>query len=277
MNNQLVSVVIPMFNREQTIERAIESVLKQTYSNLEVIVVDDGSSDRSVSIVQQLTDERVRIYCLEHNSGAACARNEGIRHAKGDFIAFQDSDDEWLENKLEIQIKYMDKTGVDACFCPFWRFNNVTGWLVPNPEEYIYDKVEQDLKKILAVNNTIGTPTLVIRREVIESVGVFDASMPKMEDYEYILRIVKKFNMGFVPNPLVKTYVLGDSLNASVGDFEAWNIILKKHGDIVRAESAIYNLLHQGVRMSSNMVDQLCTDDNTNCRNMMIDYYFNIH
>ena len=107
----LVSVVIPIFNRVGTIERAIRSVLTQSYTNIEVIVVDDGSSDGSPNVVRSINDSRITLIELPKNTGVSYARNIGVSAAKGSFLAFQDSDDEWLAGKLERQIAVMDSQG----------------------------------------------------------------------------------------------------------------------------------------------------------------------
>mgnify|MGYP002516567543 CR=1 FL=1 len=102
-----VSVILPVYNREDTILRALDSVLMQTYRNMEVIVIDDGSDDSTAEIVRNCQDSRVRLVRLPVNGGANAARNAGIRLAEGTYIAFQDSDDEWLADKLEKQIGYI--------------------------------------------------------------------------------------------------------------------------------------------------------------------------
>lgn len=97
----MVSVIIPSYNRENTIVRAVNSVLNQTYKDIEVIVVDDCSKDRTLELLSSIKDERLKFFKLEKNSGACVARNFGIEKANGEFIAFQDSDDEWLPEKLK--------------------------------------------------------------------------------------------------------------------------------------------------------------------------------
>ena len=114
----LVTVIIPVYNRAFTIRRAIDSVLDQSYKELELIIVDDCSLDNTVQIVKSYRDKRINLICLPKNCGANTARNTGLRAAKGEYIAFQDSDDEWFKEKLEIQIEYMEKTRKKVCYCP---------------------------------------------------------------------------------------------------------------------------------------------------------------
>lgn len=129
-HNPSISVVIPAFNRQNTISYCLESVLAQTYKDIEVIIVDDCSTDSTVSIVSGHPDPRVRCVVLEKHSGAQAARNRGILEAKFDWIAFQDSDDEWLPDKLEKQVAVLAKADYDPwCFvyCNAFRFDKSSG------------------------------------------------------------------------------------------------------------------------------------------------------
>ena len=115
-----VSVIIPTYNREKTILRAVQSVLDQTYTNLEVLVIDDGSTDGTAEIVRGIEDDRVKYIVLEQNGGQAKARNTGVQMAEGEWIAFQDSDDCWHKNKLEIQMTYArEHTEYSMIYCSY--------------------------------------------------------------------------------------------------------------------------------------------------------------
>ena len=107
----LVSVVLPTFNRERLLPRAINSVLNQTYKNLELIIVNDGSTDDTEKVVKGYSDKRIRYYKQELNKGGSAARNVGIKLARGELISFQDSDDEWLPEKLERQVRKFSEVG----------------------------------------------------------------------------------------------------------------------------------------------------------------------
>ena len=107
-----ISIIMPVHNNENYIKAAIDSVLNQTYTNFELLVIDDFSSDRSVAYAEDYSDSRIKIFKLEANLGAAAARNIGLRNATGDYIAFLDSDDCWLPDKLEIQLERNRKNAV---------------------------------------------------------------------------------------------------------------------------------------------------------------------
>ena len=113
---ELISVIIPTFNSENTIIRAVESVLNQTYDKLEVIVVDDGSTDRTPDLLKNIVDERVRYYANYENVGPLGARNWGIDLARGTYVAFQDSDDVWNKDKIEKQVKRVPSSNNDLSF-----------------------------------------------------------------------------------------------------------------------------------------------------------------
>src|SRR5574344_63545 len=113
LNDLFISIVIPMYNRSKTIIYCLDSVCTQTFKNIEIIVVDDFSTDNSVDLVSSYQDNRIKLIKLEKNSGAQIARNRGIIEAKGNWIAFNDSDDIWEKDKLEIQIKELEKTNFD--------------------------------------------------------------------------------------------------------------------------------------------------------------------
>ena len=109
----MVSIIIPTYNRANVIKRAIDSVLRQTYDSYEVVVVDDGSTDETESVIAGIQDARIRYIALKENQGVAHARNIGIREARYDYIAFLDSDDEWLLDKLELQMRLFQNSTED--------------------------------------------------------------------------------------------------------------------------------------------------------------------
>lgn len=126
MKEQLVSIIIPMFNAQQYIEDAIESIQNQTYTQWEVIIVDDASTDDSVEVVKRIEDKRIRLIQLEKNTGAAYSRNIGINHANGRYIAFLDADDLWKEDKLEKQVMFTYHNGYAFTFTGY-EFADETG------------------------------------------------------------------------------------------------------------------------------------------------------
>lgn len=124
MNNDLVSIITPCYNCEKYIAETIESVLAQTYSNWEMIIVDDCSTDRSYEIALEYSnkDGRIKVYRMEQSSGAAICRNKAIEKSKGEYLSFIDSDDIWLPIKLEKQLKFMCENDCDFSFTEYEHF-----------------------------------------------------------------------------------------------------------------------------------------------------------
>lgn len=237
VSSPLVSVVIPVHNREDTIKRAIDSVLHQSYSNLELIIVDDGSTDYTLDIVRKYSDTRIRVIELLKCGGANAARNKGISCARGEYIAFQDSDDEWLENKLEQQIAYMQNKDFSACFCAYNLIES--DYSITMPEEYSNkERYEKNLPKELTWHNVISTQTLVVRRDIVEKLGGFDNEMPRLQDYEFVIRLVQQIPVGYVSEVLVNVYRTKCSIsNDGLGMLKAVALLLEKHGDFLNVEA----------------------------------------
>lgn len=200
----LVSVIIPTHNRADLLPRAVWSVLKQTYSNLECIIVDDASNDDTEGVVRQFADSRLVYLHHETNRHASAARNTGIMHAKGGLIAFLDDDDEWLLTKLEKQVRLMQKLSerVAMTYCWMDRYDgkNVVSECRP--------QLRGDIFKCTLDRQPIGNAsTLVVRRSVIEKVGGFDESLARGNDGDFIRRVCHDYEVDFVPEVLVKYHI----------------------------------------------------------------------
>lgn len=207
-----VSVIIPAFNSVGTIVRAVESVLSQDWSNLELIVVDDGSTDGTAELLAVRYPEQV-IVIRQDNRGAAAARNRGIAAAKGEFVAFLDADDEWVPGKLRLQIEQLDEnSGAALCFADMSHWENGREIYRSYLRERglgpcggkIFDRLLQEC--------FIFTPTVIVRRTVFATVGPFDEGLRICEDYDLWLRIAKRFEIIFVNATLLKRYRTGANL-----------------------------------------------------------------
>lgn len=194
----LVSVVIPMYDSASYITTTIQSVLSQTYKNIEVVVVDDCSKDDSVNVVKQIATKDARIRCipLEKNQGAAVARNIGLKEAKGQFIAFLDSDDLWTENKLQEQLDFMKCRNSPFVFCAYdWIDENGT---IINGKIQIQEIVTY---KDLLTKTIISTPTVIYDRYFFG-----DIDMPPRrtgQDYAFWLVLLRKTDAWGIDKALV--------------------------------------------------------------------------
>lgn len=207
-----VSVIIPTYNRAELLKRSVKSVQEQTYKKWEIIVVDDGSTDNTEDIIKKLNDVRVKYIKNEKNMGAAASRNRGAEFAKYDYIAFQDSDDVWRIDKLEKQMAYMHQsTDYDMVYCSFLKhYSNGGSLVVPNNQ---IGEREGDMYATLLVNNVIGTPTVLIRRNVFLECGGFDTELKAIEDWDLAVRVARNSQIGFISEILVDAYETQGSIS----------------------------------------------------------------
>lgn len=232
----MVSVVIPTYNRALTIKRSVCSVLNQTHSDLEVIVVDDCSTDNTEEIVKSIKDKRVSYIKIEKNRGANYCRNMGITMAKGEYIAFQDSDDEWLPEKLEKQLKYMKETSADFCFCLQKRMFGRKKYYFPRKNFHLPTKRE-DVARILFKGGFISTQAIILKKEVAENVK-FDDSLPRFQDWDFAIRVAEKYKICFLKESLVDVYEQNDSIshNDEKG-VKAVRLLEEKYAKIFQADN----------------------------------------
>ncbi len=236
----LVSVVLPVYNRAGVVGRALESVLGQGFSDFELIVVDDGSEDDSLAVVESYDDKRVRVVALSENRGACAARNKGIELARGQYIAFQDSDDYWEPEKLEKQIKLFKEQpkGIGVLYCAFWRVYGENREYIP--EEFIKEK-EGDLSKSLLLRNFITTQAAVVSRECFEQVGGFDEALSRFQDWELWLRIAEKYRFAYLDQALVEVSYTDESISSEQGRLlEAMRYIHQKHYRLYEQAGSYY-------------------------------------
>lgn len=198
-----VSVIIPTHNRAPYLERSIESVLAQTYKDFVLFVVDDGSTDNTPSVLARFeNDSRVRVLKQE-NKGVSSARNLGIKNSISPFVAFLDSDDEWLPHKLETQIEAAQKH-------PHIRLiHSDELWIRNNLEVKIPKKFDKSNNEILnrsLIQCLISPSTVLIKRDLLDETGHFDEELTVCEDYDLWLRILLKEDVHHIPLPLIKKY-----------------------------------------------------------------------
>lgn len=212
----LVTVVLPTHNRGHIIRISLASVLAQTYGNLEVIVVDDASTDDTAEVISEVTDRRLRYVRLGENVGAAATRNKGISLAAGEFVFFQDSDDIWLPEKIALQMKsYHELTarhdGVVGGFCRYVRLCGRNSSIVPADVDLT--RFEGLYHDVILNHNIIGTPTLMARTEVLRSLGGFDESLSTDEDWDLAIRLAKDGRLSFTDEILVCSSTSGDGVS----------------------------------------------------------------
>ncbi|SKB95420.1 Glycosyl transferase family 2 [Lachnospiraceae bacterium] len=202
-----VSVILPTYNREKTLEKAVRSVLSQSWRNIELLVVDDGSVDNTPVLMNRLAaeDNRIRYIRYERNQGASHARNVGIEHAEGDYIAFQDSDDEWHKDHVRKLVTELMYKGPDygMVFCDFVINSDRYGSIRIPVENYDKKKLSGDIFTYLLTHFFISTQCVLIRKKILEKTKGFNEQLRAMEDWELFLRISRVSLISEVPEVLV--------------------------------------------------------------------------
>lgn len=212
----MVSVIIPSYNRGYCITKSIQSVLDQTYTDLEVLVIDDGSTDDTEKIVNSFKDKRIRYIKLETNQGVSNARNVGMQEARGDYIAFQDSDDYWASDKLEKQISSIKENDADFSYTYIKHILPDGKKVIVPDENGPLDEKNGDIYVRLLWENMVGAPTLLMKKICFESVGEFDINLPALEDWDYALRLAKNYKASFVPEALFEATYSEKSISRNV-------------------------------------------------------------
>ena len=240
----LISVILPTKNRAGVLERSIRSVLDQTYENIELIVVDDASTDGTGELVNSIKEPRLRYVLMGESRGAAQARNIGIIQAGGALIAFQDSDDAWLPDKLRLQVQSLGAASDEAGVCVCSSRYTVRGrTAVTSHGDGEID--HQRAVRMIVDGAGYATPTILVKKEVFESVGVFDESLPRLQDYEFTLRAAAGgWNFVLMPQVLVNHDINVDSISYSADNYtRALGIIVEKHADLLRRYRAGHSRL----------------------------------
>ena len=215
-----ISVIIPTFNRKKTLGRAIQSVFNQSLWPFEVLIIDDGSNDGTKEWVKESFQDIKFIY--QNNQGVSSARNKGIKYASGDWIAFLDSDDEWLPNKLYEQVKAIELNPEINFFHTneIWIRNGVRVNQMKKHKKYggyIFEKCLDICR--------VSPSSSLIKKEIFDDIGMFDESLRVCEDYDLWLRIASKYPVVFLDTPLIYKYGgHGDQLSKVNDGIESYRI-----------------------------------------------------
>lgn len=195
-----VSVVVPVYNRAELLGRAIRSVFAQTFSDFELIVVDDGSTDNLARALEQCRDPRRRLLRHDRNRGVAAARNSGVHDARGAYVAFLDSDDEWLPEMLARQHARLEASRPERSLAltGFYLARDQLGRCEARP---LQDSADWYLRLLAGCNVSLGSCAL-IRRATFDEIGLFDEGMRRFEDWDWLLRYTLKYSIVSIEEPL---------------------------------------------------------------------------
>jgi glycosyltransferase involved in cell wall biosynthesis len=258
-NNPLVSVIIPTYNRAAYIKRCLESVLTQTYSNLEIIVIDDNSEDNTEEIIKNYNDERIKYIKRTGKRGVCQARNEAIKASKGEYIIFQDSDDVYLPQKIEKHLQsFKDKDNrekIGAVHSAWWKLKENPNEKISFPVTIPDDKIRLPLNKVsvkegnileslFTFHNFISIQTMV-KRKVLEETGLFDETLPRLEDWDLWIKIAEKYDFVYIDEPLHLVYVTPSCRSSGFKEIaDSSEMILKKHYNIIKHNKNILTALY---------------------------------
>lgn len=239
MKQPLVSIVMPAYNAERFIEKSIKSVIKQSYTNWELLIINDCSKDFTQKIIEDycLRDGRIKLFVQEKNSGVVEARNKGIQESKGKYIAFLDSDDLWERKKLEIQIKYMEENELTMTYTSYSYINEEGNFIkeIVVPKSLSYNQALR--------GNQIGCLTVVINKY---KVGNFQMPNLRHEDYATWLNILKKdiIAHGIIEN-LAKYRKVNNSISSNKLKTIIWTWrIFRKNEKIGIIKSTYFLIIH---------------------------------
>jgi glycosyltransferase involved in cell wall biosynthesis len=241
-----VSVVLPTYNRATVLGASMESVLDQTYRDLELLVVDDGSTDDTAAVVDSVDDPRVAYLAHEQNRGVSAARNTGIEAARGDVVAFQDSDDEWAPEKLAAQMAVFDAAPpeVGVVYTGMWREVGDDRRYLPPPD--VAPK-EGDVNDALARQNFVSTQMAAVRASCFETAGAFDEDLPALVDWDLWLRLARDWEFRLVDEPLVTAPLRGDSISTDrTAIVDARARIARKYADQFDDDALARHLFYVG-------------------------------
>ncbi len=232
-NRPMISIIIPTYNRNNILKRAIKSALNQTFQDFEIIVIDDASTKSPEKLITSFNDSRIKYFCHESNRGANAARNTGIKLSSGKYIAFLDSDDEWVPDKLECQIKHLENLPVKVGA-------HYSGSTTVSPEGVVLShripSASGDILSKLLTGNCVGPlSSVMVRRSALDHAGFFDEHLPSSQDWDLYIRIAYHYHFSVTPTPLLRYHLTGDSITKNLkAKALGRKMILNKYEDQIK-------------------------------------------
>lgn len=250
-----ISVVIPTYNREKTIEKCLESVTHQTYKPHEIILVDDGSKDDTIKIAESIKCSNLKII-KQNRKGAQRARNTGIMNASGNYIAFIDSDDEWLPTLLEEEVMQLKKLKKDVvlysdCYIYNEKKKRKKIWRLPGKSGNIY--------RFLLLHQGPMFQSMLVKRESLLKIGLLDEKVAAYQEWETAIRLAKNYNFIHLEKPLF-VYTIHDGETISKDKkrgFLGYKYIIKKHRKEILKETGLQGLLFHYKRLISLWIESV--------------------
>jgi O-antigen biosynthesis protein len=256
---KLVSIIIPTYNRAHLISRTIDSCLRQDYSQIEILVVDDHSIDQTAQVVQGYKDPRVKYFLHENNLGVAAARNTGLRNALGEFVAFLDSDDEWMPEKISRQLEvFKNHPGIGLVFTN--GYNECAGkdFLAKYSSSAIVYNPKKD--KFFPLRLSITPPSSwMLPKNVMNEVGYLEEKMRNnYDDGDYFVRVASKYPIYFLNENLVTWHACEKHLNVvSANQIKNREYFFQKHQDFIKQDSEYLFRFYKVLGKDSMSIDRI--------------------
>ncbi|SEH31213.1 Glycosyl transferase family 2 [Selenomonas sp. KH1T6] len=269
MKSGLVSIIMPTYNRAGVIGEAIRSALAQTYSNFELIIVDDGSKDNTAEVVRQFDDDRIVYHAYAVNQGGNHARNIGLEMAQGEYICFLDTDNKWLPDFLRSQLDMLGEFGADISLCRLVIFDprgNVQEE-VPIRTHPLYQKKGLvdllGLAKSMLGENSIDTNVVCIKRKCLESMEGFNEKLKRLQDWEFFLRMVlpQKHKVVYNPVPLVHSFMQADSIRFKQDFLATFLYVFERWLPLYQAYGMTGEQCDRIIRLTRNKVEGKARQD----------------
>lgn len=269
MHSPKISVVMTNFNKEDVIRETIDSVLNQTEKDFEFIIVDDGSTDNSRKIIQSYKDQRIKPLFLNENEHICKATNRGLKEAKGEYIARIDSDDVWMPDKLEKQLRFLEKReNLKVCYTKVDLINEKSEIVNEKLKDYynLYNQRQPNrgawLRFFFYIGNSLIQSTMMYERSLLDEVGFFNLAYIQAHDFDFCVRLAKKYDLGFVEEPLVRYRRMeGQNSQEKVEEnvrFFNESMSIKKHFfDDMDDETFVYSFKESFVNSQSKTKDEL--------------------
>ena len=240
MDKFLISIIMPTYNRGYIIKEAIESVINQTISNWELIIIDDASSDNTEKIVKEFVDSRIIFSKNDKNRGANYSRNRGCSIARGQFLAFLDSDNVWENRKLEKQVKVLlsSEETVAMTFCQIKKIDEKKNTVIAPDLEFDINNLQTQLR----TKSLIDMNTVLLKSDIFRKVGAFDNDMPRLQDWDLFFRIivVYQYKAIYIPEILGYTRIQPNSISSDFHKYlQAIVLFLKKYSMYLEAEEIL--------------------------------------
>ncbi|RHG09710.1 glycosyltransferase [Dorea longicatena] len=208
MKKDLVSVLMVNYNHADTIEQSIRSVLEQTYSKLQLIIVDDGSTDNSVEIINSIEDPRIEVYEEKENKQICAVTNIGMKKVRGEYFARIDSDDLWEKNKLELQVEYLNEHPEHKICFTHVSIIDENDQVVDSELEKLYavdyERQEEWLETFFFLGNCLPMTSVLMTTKIMVEIGDFNIAYRQLHDFDYWIRIAKKYPMAVIPKKLAR-------------------------------------------------------------------------